>query len=171
MSLSSNSHIQQQRQTYACSVNERIRLLCGQNPPQLAWAEPSIRFYQHEGQLRAGRHPSFVPLVVGKPAWPDDLALFEARLFWAGHAVHLLALDPVNCAEVTLSESNGDEANEGNQVIKQSHTLLTLRDQARFGLTNIKLPPKLTAIEYRHQGRVMAWRLTLTAANGANNHV
>ena len=171
MNHSANIHIEQKRQTYACTLNERIRQLCDEKPPQLAWAETGICFYQHEGQLRAGRHSSFTPLIEGKPVWPHDLALSEARLFWPDRAVHLLMIDSVNCAEVTLKEVSGEEASTGEQVIKQSQTLLTLRDKERFGLANIQLPANITAIEYRHQGRVLAWRLTIPTANGANSHV
>ncbi|WP_262966759.1 hypothetical protein [Methylobacter psychrophilus] len=173
MSNLPNIYIEQKRQTYACNLNQRIRQLCIEMPPQLAWAEPGICFYQHEGQLRAGRHPGFTPLAEGMPVWPDDLVLCEARLFWADHAVHLLAIDSANCAEVTLSEVSGEDTSTGKQVIRQAQTLLTLRDKERFGLKNIDLPdnPNVTAIEYRHQGRVLAWRLTLAATKGANSHV
>jgi len=169
--LTDNIYIQQYRQNHACSVNARIHQLCEHNPPQLAWAEPSIRFYQYQGHLRAGRHPSFISLVEGRPDWPDELMLSEVRLFWDDYAVHLLAIDSINCAEVKISEIDGNEVSKGTQVIKQTHNLLTLRDAARFGLTQMKLPLKLAAFEYHHKGRVVAWRLALPTHNGANNHV
>lgn len=161
MSNTMSIHIRQLRETLSYTLHQRIRELCQDRLPQLAWAEPCIRLYRQNELLRSGRHPHFVPLVTGLPSWPEELLLSEARLFWADHAVHLLRLDETHCAEVTLSESKSPDSALDKLVTRQTKNLLTLRDKQRFGLETLALSESITAIEYRQSGRLLAWRLIL----------
>lgn len=60
-----------------------------QSPPLLAWAEPDLRSVTLGHG--AGRRDDFSPLVQGVPTWPEDVPLVEARLFWPGAALHVVA--------------------------------------------------------------------------------
>ena len=124
-------------------------------PPLLAWAEPEASFARG-GQ--AGRIRDFQPLTTGCPAWPADLPLVEARLFWPTSALHVVA-DGNGCRWVKLRESDAGE--KGEEVERSEKPVLTLQDAARFGLDTRGWPGgSLTAIEYRSGGRLVGWRLT-----------
>lgn len=124
--------------------------------PLLAWAEPQASFAR---KGTPGRIGDFRPLVAGCPAWPEDLPLVEARLFWATSALHVVA-DSDGCRWVTLLESDAGE----EEVQRSEKPVVTLRDAARFGLDTRGWPGgSLSAIEYRNGGRLVGWRLTTSA--------
>jgi hypothetical protein len=134
------------------------------NPPLLAWAEPEASFARR-GQ--PGRIRDFQPLFAGRPAWPEDLPLVEARLFWANSALHVVA-EGNGCRWVKLRESDAGE--EGKEEVQRSEKpVLTLQDAARFGLDTRGWPgDSLTAIEYRSGGRLVGWRLTTSGKEQAS---
>ena len=172
MNQSETIHIQQKREHHSLSLGEVIRQLCQTQTPSLAWAEPSIGLLRIDPeQPRPGRHPGFAPLVAGMPDWPGDLPLAEARLFWPDRAVHLLAQGDQACISVTLSEVIEGESTLN--TLKQTLRLLTLRDAARFGLEKVSDPrlDRITAVEYRKNGRLLAWRLIETATGEEQAHV
>ena len=124
-------------------------------PPRLAWAEPKASFARGS---QAGRIKDFHPLIAGCPAWPADLPLVEARLFWPTSALHVVA-EGDGCRWVKLRESDAGE--EGEEFERSEKPVLTLQDAARFGLDTRGWPGgSLTAIEYRSGGRLVGWRLT-----------
>ena len=159
MNKAQSVHIVQLRQNHPHDAGEQLRQLCQAKAPILAWAEPLICLQRNaEGKPQSGRHRGFQSLVAGYPNWLEQgIALAEVRLFWPDKAVHLLANGKQGCISVTLSESNDSEPN----ALKQQIYLLTLRDTARFGLEEIEDAHLsiLNAVEYRKNGRLLAWRL------------
>jgi hypothetical protein len=169
MNNSESVHIQQHRTNHSTSLGEVIRQLCQTHPPSLAWAEPRIGLLRIDpAHPTPGRHPNFIPLVSGTPDWPIDQPLAEARLFWPDRAIHLLAQGDQACTSVTLSENTN-----GESTLKQRLRLLTLRDAARFGLNRVSDPQLnlISAIEYRKNGRLLAWRLVETHTSEEASHV
>lgn len=128
-------------------------------PPLLAWAEPEPAAL-NEGGI-SGRLHGFRPLVEGTPDW-NGLSLVEARLFWQRAALHVLADGNGGCRSVWI-----EECEEGESMTRVETPVLTLRDTQRFGLAGTGWAQrKLTAIEYRQAGRLVAWRLLLDRRSG-----
>lgn len=123
-----------------------------QKTPLLAWAEPQAS-YSRAGQ--PGRIVDFRPFIAGKPDWPADVPLVEARLFWADSALHVVA-EGTGCRWAELVEDReGDE-----EVSVSRQPVLGLRDGVRFGLSTADWPSqKLVAIAYSQRGRLVGWRL------------
>jgi hypothetical protein len=138
------------------SVHDLVREKVADNAPLLAWAEPDplhVDLYNETG-LR----PGFVPLVCGVPSWPDDLRFIEARLFWASSMVHVIAREGGGCVWTRIEEgSDGGDPDLTRSEIE----VHTLRDLKRFGFPAFQPIEGLRAIEYRQQGRLVAWRLVL----------
>lgn len=93
------------------------------------------------------------------PSWPADLPLVEARLFWASSALHVVARERGGCSWVRIEEVA--EGNGGTEVARSVIPVYTLRDLNRFGLENGPAIQGLSAVEYRQQGRLVAWRLVM----------
>ena len=124
--------------------------------PLFAWAEPDVMAAVIDN--RTGRRPDFRPFVRGKPDWPADLPLVEARLFWETAALHVVALD-TGCRWARLEEGGNLEA------IRRAFPVHTLKDGRRFGMTGDEGDiGGLTAVEYWREGRLIGWRLTKAGA-------
>jgi len=123
----------------------------------LAWAEPDPLYVDRFN--RAGRHGDFVPLVRGVPSWPTDLPLVEARLFWPGAALHVVAREEGGCRWTRIEET--DPEGQDTDYRRTTFSVYTLRDRDRFGLPDESRIADLMAIEYRQRGRLIAWRLTI----------
>lgn len=133
------------------SVAEYVAAVAQDEPPRLAWAEPKPTY--HVRGPAHGRIVTFEPFVSAAPTWPADLPLVEARLFWAGAALHVVARGS-GCRWVRI-----EEGDIGETVARLETSVLALRDRQRFGLEAAGDAPALTAIEYRQDGRLLAWRL------------
>lgn len=143
-------------QVETCGVNELIQKKAAEQTPLLAWGDPDP---QGVNLVNAsGRREDFQPLVLGAPSWPNDLRLVEARLFWPTAALHVVASEGGGCRWTTFEESGSDA---GLEVAWRKITVFTLRDLARFGLQAGQAIDNLAAIEYRQQGRLIGWRLTI----------
>ncbi len=128
-------------------------------PPLLAWAEPEPAALNEDGT--SGRLQGFRPLVEGTPDW-NGLSLVEARLFWQNAALHVLADGSGGCSSVWI-----EECEEGESMTRVKAPVLTLRDTQRFGQAGTGWAQrKLTAIEYRLAGRLVAWRLVTDKESG-----
>lgn len=138
-------------------VADLIRQQVQKAEPLLAWAEPDPLYVDLSNNT--GRRNNFEPLVCGTPSWPGDIPLVEARLFWARSALHVVAREGGGCAWVRIEEisENSGEAEVARSVIP----VYTLRDLNRFGLERKPMFEGLQAIEYRQQGRLVAWRLVM----------
>jgi hypothetical protein len=143
------------------SVAEFVRQQAQQAPPLLAWAEPDplgVDLTNH-----TGRRDGFALLVSGgMPSWPADLPLAEARLFWTSSALHVVAREGGGCGWAWIEEKPA--GNAGTPVARSVIPVHTLRDGKRFGLPDGQTIAGLRAIEYRQQGRLVAWRLTTEEA-------
>lgn len=135
-----------------CSVAEFIAKMTQGTPPVLAWADPEPTAADLEGNT--GRRTNFQPLVRGIPNWHDDIPLAEARLFWENAALHVITKDGGGCQWAKIEESK-----DGEEFMRSEIKVLTLRDRTRFGL-DPETDFELSAVEYRQQGRLVAWRLT-----------
>lgn len=149
------------------SVREEISVRYQQNLPSLIWAEPQANWLGHG----SGSHLDFLPLQQlhgALPQWPDELPLAEARLFWPGSAIHIVA-ENGGCRWAHIEET---QEKPGDDVITVSRNskpvyLLSRNELNRFGLLNKNwsesgLTETLTAITYYQQGRLLAWRLVTT---------
>lgn len=145
-------------QKASLSVLELVRMKAAECEPVLAWAEPDP--LQIELSNDTGRRADFVPLARGAPPWKDDLPLVEARLFWGKSALHVVAREGGGCIWTRFEEvkSGGDA-----DVTRTETEVHTLRDRKRFGLQDQHSIEGLRAIEYRCQGRLIAWRLVIGA--------
>ncbi|MBF0160054.1 MAG: hypothetical protein HQL58_11090 [Magnetococcales bacterium] len=135
-----------------CNVVNFIHQKIRDCPPLLAWAEPDLTAV--DIRSKTGRRRDFTPLVRGIPDWPEDLPLVEARLFWQISALHVVAIDQCGCRWVCIEESSIS----GVEVTYSEMSVLTLRDHKRFGLDEQTIE-RLSAIEYRQNGRLVGWRL------------
>lgn len=142
------------------SVAEFVRRRAQGAAPLLAWAEPDPLCVDVAITNRTGRRADFTPLVQGAPAWPEDLPLVEARLFWAGSALHVVAGEGGGCRWSDLEEVT-DGPGEFVEVVSPSIPVHTLRDLKRFSLSDMPAIEGLQAIEYRQRGRLVAWRLVI----------
>jgi hypothetical protein len=135
-------------------VSEFISDQCKKQPPLLAWADPVP--YTRNTDGKPGRRSDFHPLVQGTPSWPANLPLAEARLFWQDAGLHVVAEEGGGCRWARIQEcATGD-----NECSRSETRVLSLRDRERFGLAEDHAVPKtLVAVEYRQQGRLVAWRL------------
>lgn len=141
----------------SANVADLIRQKAQEAEPLLAWAEPDPLHMNVSNNT--GRRCDFKPLVCGMPSWPDDLPLVEARLFWASSALHVVAREGGGCSWVRIEEVA--EGDGGAEVARSVIPVYTLRDLNRFGLENGPAIQGLSAIEYRQQGRLVAWRLVM----------
>lgn len=141
----------------ARSVGQYIADYCSTQPkPQLAWAEPTPSALRADGAR--GRRRDFVPFVQGALRWPADLVLVEARMFWDTAALHVVADPDGGCRWARIEES----ASGQDEVVCSYVPVQTLRDRARFGLGDDgQISARLTAVEYRRNGHLVAWRLTI----------
>lgn len=139
------------------SVAELVRQQALVSVPLLAWAEPDPLHVDVTN--RTGRRGDFEPLARGMPAWPEDLPLVEARLFWADSALHVVAREVGGCAWVRIAEV--PEGQTGSEATRAAIPVYTLQDRSRFGLPEGPMLDGLQAIEYRERGRLVAWRLTI----------
>lgn len=137
------------------SVADLVRQWAGESVPLLAWAEPDPLFVVVSN--RTGRRDDFEPLVPGTPAWPEDLPLVEARLFWPDSALHVVAREGAGCAWARIAEVPAGQT--GSEVARTAIPVYTLQDRSRFGLPEGPMLDGLQAIEYRQRGRLVAWRL------------
>ncbi|MFB1490231.1 MULTISPECIES: hypothetical protein [unclassified Thiocapsa] len=136
---------------------EVIAYHAGESPPLLAWAEPDPL---HVDPVNgSGRRGDFVPLVRGVPSWPTDLPLVEARLFWPGATLHLVAREAGGCVWTRIEEVNPHEGTL--RAMRSEIPVHTRSDLARFGITEHEPIEGLRAIEYRERGRLVAWRLMI----------
>lgn len=138
-------------------VADLIRQKAQEAEPLLAWAEPDP--LRVDVSNSTGRRSDFEPLVCGMPSWPADLPLVEARLFWASSALHVVAREGGGCAWVRIEETA--EGSGGDEVACSVIPVYTLRDFKRFGLESRPAFEGLRAVEYRQQGRLVAWRLVI----------
>jgi len=138
-----------------CSIAEFIATRAEKTPPLLIWAEPNPSAVDLAGNT--GRRIHSLPLVRGIPEWLDKVPLTEARLFWQNLALHVVARDEGGCLWATIEEG----ADGGEEVIRSERRVVTLADHQRFGLMEQPAFSDLRAIEYRQQGRLVAWCLTL----------
>lgn len=172
------------------SVSGRVEELVRENgEPLLAWAEPMAIALTGNA---ADRHRAFELLVAGKPAWPSHPPLGEARLFWTDRAVHVVAAPEQGCRWAMVSETavgfclrlgflfrlrfrramfRQRAAGVGKPMIKKvlraESPVLTLRDADRFGLDKANwMEQTYLAIEYRDNGRLVAWRLLPKESDG-----
>lgn len=168
------------------SVATLIMERAAREPPLLTWAEPDVRLPKGGAP---GRLAGFTPLTIGGPTWPADIALAEARLFWKDKSLHAVAagrgcqwveLEEASVgpllgrfqrlaglignwfatrAELPKAPIKADRP-EG-RVQKLMYPVHTVQDTQRFGLqpADIGGDLKLSAIEYRQSGRLVAWRL------------
>jgi hypothetical protein len=139
------------------SVADLIRQKAQEAEPLLAWAEPDPLHVDVSNST--GRRNDFEPLVRGIPSWPDDLPLVEARLFWAKSALHVVAKEGGGCVWVRIEEVS--EGSGETEVARSVIPVYTLRDLKRFGLESGPAFERLRAVEYRQQGRLVAWRLVI----------
>lgn len=133
-------------------------------PLLLAWAEPDPLYVDVSNST--GRRSGFKPLVRGMPSWPADPPLVEARLFWASSALHVVAREGGGCAWVRIEEVA--EGNGGTEVARSVIPVYTLRDLNRFDLQSGPDFEGLHAVEYRQQGRLVAWRLVINGEESVN---
>jgi hypothetical protein len=134
-------------------VQEKVK----EGAPLLAWAEPHPLRTDLSGST--GRRSDFDPFVCGRPSWPVDFPLVEARLFWDKTAVHVVAEEEGGCTWVCLREV--DAGSDGLEVLRCEFPVLSLRDSKRFGLQTLQEIEGLYAIEYWQHGRLVAWRLVI----------
>ena len=138
--------------------------------PVLAWADPDPEPSHLPAFDKLGFRADFAPLAKGTPEWQHDIVLAEARLFWPDAALHVVAKVGGGCRwakveEMTSGQNVEEQATDNanlriKAVLRTSFRVLTLRDHARFGIEDWpKDFEKLTAIEYRQAGRLVAWRL------------
>ncbi|MDG4584357.1 MAG: hypothetical protein P9E67_09790 [Candidatus Competibacter sp.] len=139
------------------SVTDLIRRKAQETKPLLAWAEPDPLHVDVSNST--GRRSDFEPLVCGMPSWPTDLPLVEARLFWASTALHVVVKEGGGCAWVRIEEAS--KGSGGAEVARSVIPVYTLRDLKRFGLQGEMTIKGLRAVEYRQQGRLVGWRLTI----------
>ncbi|WP_295447120.1 hypothetical protein [uncultured Thiodictyon sp.] len=128
-----------------------------EDTPLLAWADPDPLSVDVTNDT--GRRSGFEPLVRGMPPWLADLPLAEARLFWATSALHVVARDGGGCVWARIEEHT--EGRSESRVACSKMPVHTLRDLHRFGLEHGSAIKELFAVEYRQQGRLVAWRLTI----------
>lgn len=148
----------------ASSVADLIRQKAQEAEPLLAWAEPDPLHVDVSNST--GRRSDFEPLVRGMPSWPADLPLVEARLFWAKSALHVVAKEGGGCLWVRIEELA--DGNSGTEVARSVIPVYTLRDMNRFGLEKGLALEGLRAVEYRQQGRRVAWRLVINGEESTN---
>lgn len=138
----------------SCSVREFVQQKARESMPLLAWAEPEPLCVDLANGT--GRREGFRPLVGGMPSWSDALPLCEARLFWADSALHIVAGESGGCAWVRIAE-----APDGVELARSEISVHTVQDLKRFGLHSALKIEGLRAVEYRRQGRMVAWRLVI----------
>lgn len=139
-----------------CSVSECVGK---QDEPLLAWAEPRAGYMRNGNK---GRIEDFRAMVLGKPAWPADVPLVEARLFYADRAIHVVASGDQSCRQVVMKET--DAGDQENKVRKRDKRVLPLCDWKRFGFAADDKRFEiewLRAIEYLQDGRLAGWRLII----------
>lgn len=139
------------------SVADGVRQWVADAEPLLAWAEPDPLHVDIAN--RTGHRDDFKPLVIGRPSWPADVPLVEARLFWATSALHIVAKEDGGWRWARIEQVAEDSG--GTKVARSVIPVHTLRDFGRFGLLNGPAIQGLQAIEYREQGRLVAWRLVI----------
>ena len=137
------------------SVADGVQQWVADAEPLLAWAEPDPIHVDIAN--RTGHRDDFKPLVIGRPSWPADVPLVEARLFWATSALHIVAKEDGGWRWARIEQVAEDSG--GTKVARSVIPVHTLRDFGRFGLLNGPAIQGLQAIEYREQGRLVAWRL------------
>lgn len=167
-----------------CAVHAFVASKIREHPPILAWGEPDPLYVNLDNQT--GRRDDFVPLVVGTPAWPENLPLAEVRLFWPDASLHVVDNEAGGCRWFRVEERPCKQDAGGigrrllcflfpalfsricesgaSEVVYHEYQVHVLRkkDRARFGITaNWPLINGLLAIEYRQQGHLVAWRLKL----------
>jgi hypothetical protein len=149
-----------------------VESVAGTEPPLLVWGEPEAAPSDKPGLQ--GRIAGFTPLALGAPAWPADVKVTEARLFWATASLHAVA-DGSGCRWARVEELPGDHSGRElagrktldtvfhiERVWKSRKRVLTLRDLVRFGLSDAEFHTELNqldAIEYWLRGRLAGWRL------------
>lgn len=137
------------------SLADFLETKANEPAPLLAWAEPDLTKVVLDNDT--GRRDDFQPLVRGAPHWPADLPLVEAGLFWQKAALHVVAEDQ-GCGWVRVDEGSG--TGEGVEVAREQFDIHTLRDWQRFGFGAASHAiEKLSAVQYRRDGRLIAWRL------------
>ncbi|MCB1821771.1 MAG: hypothetical protein KDI73_09370 [Candidatus Competibacteraceae bacterium] len=141
----------------AGSVADGVRQWVADVEPLLAWAEPDPLHVDIAN--RTGRRDDFKPLVIGMPSWPTDTPLLEARLFWATSALYIVARENGGWSWARIEEAA--ENSGGAKVACSVIPVHTLRDVGRFGVPDGPAIKGLQAIEYREQGRLVAWRLVI----------
>ena len=133
------------------SLAEFVAAEVAKSPPEVAWAEPDLTAVVLISP--SGRREDFDPLVRGAPNWPSDLPLVEARLFWKDSALHVVS-DGACCRWARIEEQAGIE------TMCHQYDVQTLRDRKRFFGDAVGTSMEgLSAIEYRHNGQLVAWRL------------
>lgn len=140
-----------------CGVEVFLTSQLVADKPQLVWVDPDPLAVDYHGAT--GRRIAALPLVEGDPpAWMLGVPLAEARIFWQGAALHVVASEPGGCRWTRITESwedgDGDE-----RVQREIIRVLSLRDQARFGFKGAQGVANLQGIIYKRQGLVRAWRL------------
>lgn len=121
---------------------------------QMAWAEIDPTAITNN---MPGRYQGFEPFVLGKPQWPLETPLLEARLFGDNDMLHIVKSDD-GCrwvrTEVQIAHANESDINQSAPI-----KVLTLQDASRFGFSITSWPKNIAAIEYRQYGKLIAWRL------------
>jgi hypothetical protein len=142
------------------SLLDFIAKICMAEAPLLHWLEPRPGY---PDQNHFGPWPGFTGLGAGAP----DIDGFrkkgrdfsEARLFYQNKALHVLAAAKgrrwswcEECEKTPAPETGRLE------VIRAEKPVFLFQDHDRYGLPEA-WTNKLRAIEYRNQGRLVAWRL------------
>lgn len=133
-------------------VAEFVTAQVGAIPPLLIWADPDPMAMDAHGNY--GRLMDF-PLARDTSNWPSGVPIAEARLFWKDSALHVVARNGGGCRWVRIEEQAGDE------VVRDEFKVAAVVDRTRFGLEEGATLPGLRAIEYRQEGRLVGWRLTI----------
>lgn len=147
--------------------------------PRWRWIEPrpgcglDDKGKPVEGLAARDLHPLLAPGGAELPGRPG-LQIEEARLFWPGASLHLLAggAGATRCAFWSIGEAPRQEqqalidtlglacAAVRDVEAADIEPVLTRRDLERFGIKHSEtLPGKLSVQAYRADGAVIAWTL------------
>ncbi|MGB4334922.1 MAG: hypothetical protein WBJ41_08810 [Chromatiaceae bacterium] len=142
-----------------CGVGVFLASQLAADRPQLVWVDPDPLAVDYHGAT--GRRFMALPLVEGDPpAWMLEVPLAEARIFWQGAALHVIAGEAGGCRWTRITESREDHDGD-ERVQREIISVLSLRDQARFGFKDAQGVENLQAIIYKRQGLIRAWRIAI----------
>lgn len=155
-------------------VRQQIAHWCegeGQGTPPLSWVEPRPGVVGEDGQFLTA--PECAGFSRGLPA--GTAPLDEARLFWPGAALHVVACEGEGCSwsyfrETYGTDEEGAHAASGDgaePALRDRHEVLLMEDADRHRFLGDGAEPflqdvdRLVAVTYHVQGRLAAWTLAL----------